>query len=181
MPRAELAYLLLIVILLGEIPVFVRRRRAEAVRRDRGSIWLFFILLSAAFSAAFQWRRWPLGAWSLWAGVPLALGGTAVRLWAVWTLGRYFTPVVQTSAGQPVVQAGPYRWVRHPAYTGSVLAFLGVGLVLGWGSSVACLAAAMLPTYAFRIRVEERALCESLGPAYREYMSRTWRLLPYFF
>lgn len=179
MSRLALAYLLLAVILLGEIPVFSRRRRDGAVRRDCGSVWLFFVFLSVGFSSAFQWRRWPLGPWSLWVGAPLTLGGTALRLWAVGTLGRYFTPVVQTSADQPVVQTGPYRWVRHPSYTGSVLAFLGVGLALGTGSSLLCLAAALAPTYIFRIRVEERALSEALGPAYRDYMTRTWRLVPF--
>jgi protein-S-isoprenylcysteine O-methyltransferase Ste14 len=74
--------------------------------------------------------------------------------------------------------AGPYRWVRHPSYTGLLLIAAGIGLAAGtWPGLVVCLvlpAAAML----LRIRVEEAALTRVLGDPYRAYQSRAKRLIP---
>jgi protein-S-isoprenylcysteine O-methyltransferase Ste14 len=79
-----------------------------------------------------------------------------------------------------VVQAGPYRWVRHPSYTGSLVTILGVLLCcLNWASLAAF--ALALAGYAYRIRIEEEALAESLGDEYRSYMRRTRRLIPRIF
>ena len=74
--------------------------------------------------------------------------------------------------------AGPYRWVRHPSYTGSLLTIAGVLLCL---VNVASLFALIIPLagYAYRIRVEEDALVRSLGEPYRAYMRRTRRLIPF--
>ena len=66
------------------------------------------------------------------------LAGIAFRAYAVRTLGRYFTNDVAVSADQPVIQAGPYRLIRHPAYTGTLLSALGVGLgMTNWLSLIA--------------------------------------------
>ena len=54
----------------------------------------------------------------------------AVRLWAVRTLGRWFTTVVRVAPDQQVVAGGPYRWVRHPSYLGLLLTLAGLGLML---------------------------------------------------
>ncbi len=114
-----------------------------------------------------------------WAGVPLALAGTALRAWAIHALGRWFTFTIQVAGDQRVVDRGPYRRVRHPGYAGALLAFLGVGLACGsWPPAVALLAP-WLAAYAWRIPAEERALADRLGDAYREYQRRTWRLVPF--
>ena len=80
--------------------------------------------------------------------------------------------------GQEVIQSGPYRWIRHPSYTGGLITLLGV--------LVCCVNLASLPAllvalggYAYRIRIEERALARDLGPAYKDYMRRTKRLIPF--
>lgn len=59
------------------------------------------------------------------------LAGFAMRRWSEMTLGRYFTFTVMTSADQPVITNGPYRFVRHPGYSGVLLVVLGAGLVTG--------------------------------------------------
>ena len=95
------------------------------------------------------------------------------------TLGRYFTVDVATQAAQPVIDFGPYRYIRHPAYTGQLLALFGFGLSLGnWAG---LLAISVLPSggFVYRIVVEETALRSELGQPYEKYMSRTWRLIPY--
>jgi protein-S-isoprenylcysteine O-methyltransferase Ste14 len=111
-------------------------------------------------------------------GVALMAAGLALRLWAVVVLGRSFRTTVEIDPGQEVVARGPYRLVRHPAYSGVVLLVLGLGVGAGtWVSLVLCVA---LPTAALhrRITVEETALAGALGEPYRAYSRRTRRLVP---
>lgn len=89
-----------------------------------------------------------------------------------------FTAVVIVVPGQQVVERGAYRWVRHPSYSAGALLFAGMTLALGnWVSVAIALTAAVL-TYSYRVRVEERALLETLGEPYRAYMRRTKRFIP---
>lgn len=111
-------------------------------------------------------------------GLALAIAGIALRWWAVLTLGRFFTTRVMTRSDQTVVTSGPYRWVRHPSYTGALLTVLGILMCTTNWLSIACFVIA-LPGFAYRIRVEERALETALGEPYREYMQRTKRLVPF--
>ena len=111
-------------------------------------------------------------------GVVLAVAGIALRWYAVLTLGRFFTTRVMTTPDQTVVQRGPYRFVRHPSYTGALLTVLGVlAMSTNW-LAILCFPIA-LPGFAYRIRVEEHALLASLGEPYRDYMRRTRRLFPF--
>ncbi|HYR53983.1 MAG TPA: isoprenylcysteine carboxylmethyltransferase family protein [Methylomirabilota bacterium] len=111
-------------------------------------------------------------------GLVLMIAGLALRWYSIWVLGTSFTCNVATRPGQQVVQSGPYRWVRHPSYTGGLLTVLGVLVCcLNWASLAALILVAF--GYANRIRVEERALAADLGSAYRDYMRRTRRLIPF--
>ena len=111
-------------------------------------------------------------------GIALAVAGIALRWYAVITLGRFFTTRVITTPDQQVVASGPYRFVRHPSYTGMLLTVLGILLCSTNWLSLACFLIA-LPGFAYRIRVEERALTNALGDPYRDYMRRTKRLVPF--
>jgi protein-S-isoprenylcysteine O-methyltransferase len=105
--------------------------------------------------------------------------GIALRWWAIVTLGRFFTVDVQIASDHELVDRGPFRLVRHPSYTGVLLAFLGFVLTVGnWAAGLII----MLPIFfAFvrRMNVEEHALTESLGDQYVSYMERTKRLVPF--
>jgi protein-S-isoprenylcysteine O-methyltransferase Ste14 len=187
-----LPFLLLGVILLGELPT-LGRRRSGSRSGDRGSYAAILVLMAAGYWSAFYLAaraagdpvfraahsRWLFGPWSSWLGAVLAVGGTLFRQWAILTLGRYFTRSVRVSSDQTVVQDGPYRWVRHPSYTGAVLAAAGVGLALGNALSLACLLLALLPAFGYRIHIEEDALVSALGEPYLAYRARTKRLIPF--
>jgi protein-S-isoprenylcysteine O-methyltransferase Ste14 len=112
------------------------------------------------------------------AGIVLIWVGLAVRVWAVLTLGGSFSTFVEVDADQPVVTRGPYRWVRHPSYSGLLLVALGFGLGAGnWLSLVVCAAVpplGLLP----RIAVEESEMTRVLGERYRSYQRTTHRLVP---
>jgi protein-S-isoprenylcysteine O-methyltransferase Ste14 len=112
------------------------------------------------------------------AGLLLMLVGLALRWYAVWVLGASFTVDVATRPGQTVVESGPYRWIRHPSYTGGLLTLLGVLVCCCNLASLVALVFA-LGGYAYRIRIEEDALATDLGAPYRDYMRRTKRLIPF--
>ena len=115
------------------------------------------------------------------AGIVVIVLGTALRWWAIFTLGRYFTMDVEVRSTQSVVQSGPYRFVRHPSYTAILILLLGVGMALAnWASLVVMLAGGLIGLL-YRVRVEERALVEALGQPYRDYMRPTKRFIPFIF
>jgi protein-S-isoprenylcysteine O-methyltransferase Ste14 len=172
----------------SEIYLFARDRIQKRGRtgKDRGS--RFFILLStiggiavAAVvnrTAAFFFADGGTS-WLSWVGVATMVAGVSIRMWAVRTLGGSFRTTVETHPGQHVCQEGPYRFVRHPAYSGVLLICIGFGVaVQNWLS----LAVAVVPSVAailYRIRVEERELASSLGTEYVQYQKRTRRLIPW--
>jgi protein-S-isoprenylcysteine O-methyltransferase Ste14 len=111
-------------------------------------------------------------------GLVLMLAGMALRFYSIRVLGTSFTCEVSTRPGQQVIDSGPYRWVRHPSYTGGLLTVLGVLVCCCNVVSPAALIVAVAG-YANRIRVEERALARDLGTEYSDYMRRTKRLIPF--
>ena len=159
----------------------VGRHREGGRRQDRGSVWGILVMIYAAIALIFLTRRlgWGVLPGSLqWIGLGLIWAGVLVREWAILSLGRAFTSMVETSPGQALVRSGPYRWVRHPAYTGSMLTLAGFGLAAGsWVAALLALAVA-IAGYSYRVRVEERVLLEAFGDEYREYMRQSGRFLP---
>ena len=119
------------------------------------------------------------GAWGFGLGTVIGWLGLLLRWWSFVSLGRYFTLVVGTSEGQPVVDRGPYRVLRHPSYSGLLVAFLGGGLMRGNWVGAAGSAAVLAVALVYRIRVEERALDAALGNAYRDFAARRARLVPF--
>jgi protein-S-isoprenylcysteine O-methyltransferase Ste14 len=174
--------------MIGAFKQTARVSRKEASVRDRGSMGILIglqwvglalnFLLGGVFpAAAITWQRTVI--FSM--GVTLILLGVTLRWYAIWILGSYFTRDVAVSADQKVVQKGPYRFIRHPAYTGTFLTMLGVGLAMtNWASLVALLICVLLG-HVYRVRVEEQALIQRIGQPYVEYMHRTRRFIPLVF
>ncbi|MHB1837496.1 MAG: methyltransferase family protein [Solirubrobacteraceae bacterium] len=119
------------------------------------------------------------GAWPLFAvGLVLMAIGIAIRWWAIVVLGRFFTPDVRVQADQTVVVSGPYRWVRHPSYSGLIICFVGLGLALSNWLSLAVLLVVPSAGLEVRMRREESALLASLGEPYRQFCGSRPRLFP---
>lgn len=119
------------------------------------------------------------GVWVFALGVAIAWLGLLLRWWSFMSLGAYFTVVVKTSHDQPVIDHGPYRVLRHPSYTGLLLAFAGIGVMLGnWVSAVAAVGVLLIAVI-YRLRIEERALSAALGDRYRKFAASRARLIPY--
>ncbi len=163
-----------------------KRSADRSHARDRGSygliVALLFVGLSLDFTlsarlpqAAILWRR----SLVFFCGIGLMLAGVAFRWWAIATLGKFFTFDVAIQASQRVVDSGPYRYIRHPSYTGALMTQAGIGLALGNWAGLLALMVCMAIAYSYRIRVEERALITALGEPYRKYLRRTRCIIPF--
>jgi protein-S-isoprenylcysteine O-methyltransferase len=166
----------------------VKRSADSSKARDQGSLNLIvllwwtgmgmdFLLSSLLPQAALSWKRTLV----FCVGIGLMLAGVALRWYSASILGKYFTFDVAIQGGQTLVEAGPYRYVRHPSYSGALLTLLGFGLALGNWAGLAAVLFCLGSAYAYRIPIEEAALAAALGESYKQYASRTWRLVPFLF
>ncbi|MGD0918787.1 MAG: isoprenylcysteine carboxylmethyltransferase family protein [Thermodesulfobacteriota bacterium] len=112
-------------------------------------------------------------------GFTIMILGFALRLWAITVLGKSFRITVETHEGQKVVRNGPYRLLRHPAYSGMMLICIGYGTVVQNWLSLLFVIGLPLPAYLYRIYVEEATLRVSFGSDYDEYCTHTKRLIPW--
>lgn len=165
-------------------------RRARASRDEQivgggaGVVWA--AALSGMVGAMVCWWLGVLplpvvSPWMVVLGALLVAAGAAFRLWAITTLGAFFTVDVVLRCQHELVTDGPYRLVRHPAYTGLLLSFLGLGVAsqswLGLLLAVGPVTVALVR----RIAVEEKALASCFGESYRRYCRRTKRLVPFLY
>jgi protein-S-isoprenylcysteine O-methyltransferase Ste14 len=166
-----------------------RTRKASdraAAGRDRGSfavvVSLIWLGIGVDYGCCFVFPRAAIEQMRsqiFFAGIALMWAGIAFRYYTMRVLGRFFTFDVAVHAGQTVIEAGPYRYIRHPSYAGAMLTLTGIGLALGnWAGLLTLLAIAGVG-YGYRIRVEEAALIAAIGEPYRDYMERTRRLVPF--
>ena len=166
----------------------VKRSPDSSNTRDQGSLKLIvvlwwigiaidFLLSLLLPQTAISWKR----ASFFFVGIGLMLSGIALRWYSVTILGKSFTSDVAIHSDQVLVEAGPYRYIRHPSYTGALLSLLGFGLSLGNWAGVAASLSCLGFAYAYRIPIEESALASAFGDTYRHYLKRTWRLVPFLF
>jgi protein-S-isoprenylcysteine O-methyltransferase Ste14 len=138
-----------------------------------------FLLSIRRVPIAFLGERFlPLAEWPFWLGSLLTAGGLLFTVWARLHLGRNWSGAVTIKDGHELVTSGPYALVRHPIYTGLLLAFLGSAVALGdWRGALAfALAAGALWR---KLRLEERWMREQFGDAYQAYSQRVAALVPF--
>ncbi len=136
-------------------------------------------MLAIAVALVVPWAGLPGEPWvARLLGSLVALSGVALREWAILTLGRLFTQSVMIREQHVVVATGPYRWLRHPSYTGTLLTLVGLMLTLDNWLSVIVVIVGFLVGHIPRIRLEERVLEENLGESYREFERGRKRLVP---
>jgi protein-S-isoprenylcysteine O-methyltransferase Ste14 len=151
--------------------------------RDPSAV-LLVACLTASTVAAIQLGQhgpvlWPGGrVWPLAAGEVLIAAGVALRAWSISTLGRFFQYRIEVQPEHHVVSRGPYRYVRHPSYTGVALVVMGIALAAGDVLSLAVAVILSAVGLAVRIRAEERQLTEALGAQYVQFAAHRKRLVP---
>jgi protein-S-isoprenylcysteine O-methyltransferase Ste14 len=112
-------------------------------------------------------------------GVAAIVAGGLLRRHCFAMLGPRFTPVVKATSDQAVVERGAYKYVRHPSYAAGLLLYGGIGISLGNWASLVMAVTPLALAYCYRIAVEERALLQTIGVPYADYMKRTRRLIPF--
>jgi len=166
----------------GSIIPRLRRHGTRIKRKDDVSYLLInasmFVSIFIAFAFASSGIA-RLPSWVFYSGIVLMVFGISLRQWSIAVLGRFFSSIVAIQEGQKVVENGPYRLVRHPAYTGTFLILAGVGLALqSWGA-ILLLALMFGLAFGYRMYLEEGVLISELGDEYIQYSKRTKRLIPY--
>jgi protein-S-isoprenylcysteine O-methyltransferase Ste14 len=164
----------------------VKLRQSKGSSRDKGSFlmlslsWYVAVILSFSDAVLLRWSTIdPAFSMVQFVGAPFVALGLIARIVARLTLGKEFSPIVQTTDSHKLVTAGIYGVIRHPAYLGTLCLLIGLplcfGSILGLGIAVVV----GIPALVYRIQVEERALQTWFGEEYQEYSRKTNRLIPY--
>ena len=119
------------------------------------------------------------GARLQWFGLGLMFAGITIRWTAMHALGVFFTGRVQIRESHTLIRTGLYSRLRHPAYTGSLLAYFGLGLAFANWWTLAFSFLPYLIAIGYRIHVEEAVLQETFGPDYAQYAGTTKRIVPW--
>jgi len=168
-----------------------RSRTKTGERQDKstlGMIWVVIVIsiLAGVFVAQSRTLKagwvglfdFPESEWISVLAVVFFVAGLILRWWAIVTLGRFFTVDVVVEKDHELVERGPFRWMRHPSYTGVLLAFVGWAITLENWVAMAVVVVPIFVAFVRRMNVEEAAWRGALGEKYAEYMRRTKRLLP---
>jgi protein-S-isoprenylcysteine O-methyltransferase len=164
--------------------MLAKRSKSRAIGKDRATLPLLWLVIAASIWAGFYLRAaFPQGQLPhrltvYLVGLVLFLVGLVIRWVAIIYLGRFFTVNVAIADDHQLITTGPYRFVRHPSYTGTLLIFFAFGLCM---LNIFSLVAVFLPiaaAFLWRMHVEEEALREAFGERYRHYAGRTRKLIP---
>ncbi len=171
--------------LVFEFVMRIRQRRQAGGPAPADPTYSVLILcLVAAVIAAEALGRdarlpWPGGlVWPAVAGVALIVAGICLRAWSIAALGRLFQYQITIQPGHQVVTSGPYRYLRHPAYSAVALVLVGIALACDDVWSLVAVAALGGMGLAVRIRAEERQLTQALGAEYEHFAADRKRLVP---
>ncbi len=166
--------------------VWALRTKTTQVRESLRSRFSHIIATVAAFYAMFSgdvplgWmntRIIPREPWIQALGIALTAAGMAFAIWARAYLGRNWSSNVTVKVGHQLVRTGPYQWVRHPIYSGLIVAMIGTALNR---RQVRGLVAVVLLWVGFNIksRIEERFMAATFGPEYEQYKGSIGAMVP---
>jgi protein-S-isoprenylcysteine O-methyltransferase Ste14 len=113
--------------------------------------------------------------------IALFVSGLALRCYAVFSLGKFFSTTVVTKDSHILIESGPYQFIRHPTYTGLLISFFGAGIAMGDGLALLILIGPIAYVLAQRIHIEEQWLSDHLGETYDNYSLHTKKLLPWIY
>lgn len=113
-----------------------------------------------------------------WTGAFLCIAGLSFSIWARAALGPNWSATVSLKEGHELIVRGPYRFVRHPIYTGMLTMFLATVIVLGYLGGIV---GAVLVFVSFRIKLgdEEKLMLKQFPDQYAAYQKRVKRIIPF--
>ncbi len=173
----------------SELIIFTLTGKAD--KKDRGSktfdqLSVYAVMAENILScllalASVQYFQTNISSAFAWVGIIVLYTGVFFRCYAVWTLKRFFTFTVKIKAGHKIIKEGPYAYLRHPTYTGSILSLLGMQVGIKSLLGLLIVLITVMLVYGFRIHIEERALIENFGQEYETYQKETKRIIPFIF
>ncbi len=178
----HLLWYAIIVIWLGA--AFFSKRTIR--RQSSGPRWLQAGVNGAGLAFLFSWhlrfgilgvRLVPASSIANAIGLGVAVGGCLLALYARFILGRNWSGDVTLKQDHALVLTGPYRWMRHPIYSGLLLLVLGTAIVFGIIASFVGLCLIFIGLWA-KLRTEESFMLQQFGEQYRDYKQRVKALIP---
>jgi len=123
-------------------------------------------------------RFLPDGAWRFWSGAAVTAGGLLFAVWARRHLGKNWSQAVMLKEGHELITSGPYALVRHPIYTGLLLAFVGCAVARGEWRGLLAVALVFVALWR-KLRLEEKWMRAQFGESYEAYSRRVAALVPH--
>lgn len=173
-------------IALGLYWAYSARDVKNAVINESTSLRVFrFGMLVLVFALFANWLKVPLLETRfisltlpvLWCGAALTVAGIALAIWARWRLGRNWSDKVVIKEDHELIRSGPYRFLRHPIYTGALLGIAGTALAIGeWRGVLAFVA--LSANYFVKAKREEALLAAQFGEDFTEHKGHTGFFLP---
>jgi protein-S-isoprenylcysteine O-methyltransferase Ste14 len=164
------------------------RVKQTKVQEDLGGRVLHISLMGLAFLFLFSHRldlgflgqRFaPASDWLRTSGIVLTFVGAGIAIWARYSLGQYWSARVTLKVDHQLIRSGPYAWVRHPLYSGLLLAMAGTALVVGEWRAVLGVVLAVIE-FSRKAAKEEALLASEFRDQYQEFRKRTGFLVPRF-
>ena len=167
-------------------PVLIKRGGSKNVksREDRRTYILIYlsVFLSIIVSINFGFNEiLLLPEFFIYLGMFGIIFGIFLREYSIITLGRYFSFHISVIENHKIIESGPYHYIRHPAYSGGMLAIIGISLALRSSIAVIIVIIMCAIAYGFRINFEEKVLIKEFGNDYLNYKKRTKKLIPFIF
>jgi protein-S-isoprenylcysteine O-methyltransferase Ste14 len=168
---------------------FVAARSAKQDRRQESPLsrashlvplgFAAWLLFAGVLPGHFLGERFlPATRATSWVGVAVVAFGLGFAIWARYVLGRNWSGIVTLKQDHELVRGGPYRYARHPIYTGLLIAFLGSAIARGeWRGILAVLIA--FAALWRKLKLEERWMIETFGDAYVRYRAEVRALIPF--
>ncbi len=170
----------------GSEIVLARTKRSQStdLQCDKSSLRVLWITIAIAVNFGILFSFQPIGHFGNGsqivpiAGLIFIVCGLLVRWLAIFSLKRQFTVDVSITEDHRIIRNGMYRFVRHPAYAGSLLSFLGLALCFSNYVSILMIFVPICAAFLYRIHIEEDALINAFGSEYLDYRASTKRLIP---
>jgi len=158
-------------------------RRLESPLSRAGHIIPLFIAAWLLWTPALpqhvlEGRFLPAAPATYWTGVVIVAFGLLFAIWARNVLGRNWSGLVTVKQDHELIRSGPYRYVRHPIYTGLLIAFAGSAIARGEWRGIVALAIVFVALWR-KLKLEERWMIETFGDAYLRYRAEVRALIPF--
>lgn len=166
---------------------FIKKAAIDSKDPDKSSLKLLWLVISGSVSVGIFLGISGIGFISFYrdqayiAGIMLIFCGLALRWLAIFQLKEHFTVNVSIRKDHQLIQKGLYKHIRHPAYSGSLLSFFGLGFAFDNWLSLLIIFLPIMFAFFYRISVEETELSRSFGNKYEEYRKETKKLIPWIY